>query len=129
CMRALSAVGVSETLGFSYAALVHLAFYVPITVWGVAIISSYGFMLGQAVDARKAAAPLSLLSDPERFRTPCRADDGPAPPLIVALCEALIPAEELRGAERAQVTADCSAFVYGQLKVLPLRLRIYFSCG
>lgn len=128
CMRALGAVGVSETLGFSYAALVHLAFYVPITVWGVAIISSYGFKLGQAADARKAAEPLSLLSDPERFRTPSRVADGPAPPFILALCEALIPADELGGA-RAQVTSDCSAFVHGQLRALPMRLRVYFACG
>jgi len=129
CMRALGAVGVGEALGFSYAALVHLAFYVPITAWGLAIISSYGFKFGQAFDARKDAAPLRLLSDPERFRAPGRAPDSPAPPLIFALCEALIPSEMANPAQQRDVTGDCAAFVHGQLRALPLRLRIYFTCG
>src|SRR5262249_20345512 len=33
CMTALTSVGTGEATAFGYAGLVHLAFYVPVTVW------------------------------------------------------------------------------------------------
>lgn len=129
CMRALTAVGVSEVTGFSYAALVHLAFYVPITLWGVGIVVAYGFKLGSNLDAQKSASPLGLLSATRPFVPPGRHPDPEPSALTLALCEALLPEESKDLPERARVLRDCAAFTAGQLAALPFRLRVYYALG
>ncbi|MEZ4376190.1 MAG: lysylphosphatidylglycerol synthase transmembrane domain-containing protein [Polyangiaceae bacterium] len=129
CMRALTAVGISEATGFGYAALVHLAFYVPITLWGVGIIVAYGFKLGANLDAQESASPLGLLDPGQRFVAPGEAPDPAPSALTRALCEALIPEESDQLPERPQVLQSCAAFTAGQLRALPFRLRVYFAVG
>ncbi|MCB9586953.1 MAG: flippase-like domain-containing protein [Polyangiaceae bacterium] len=129
CMRALTAVGIAEATGFGYAALVHLAFYVPITLWGVGIIVAYGFRLGANLDAQKSASPLGLLDPGQRFLTPGERSD-PAPSAItIALCEALIPEESADVPAHAEVVKSCASFTAGQLAALPFRLRVYYGVG
>lgn len=129
CMRALMAVGVTEATGFSYAALVHLAFYVPITIWGVGIVVAYGFKLGANLDAQKSASPQGLLSAGQHFVAPGELADPAPDATTLALCEALIPEEPLVPEQRAAVLRECARFTAGQLAALPFRLRVYYACG
>ena len=41
CQQAIVSVGVAADLGLAYAVGVHLAFYVPVTLWGVALVIWY----------------------------------------------------------------------------------------
>jgi uncharacterized protein (TIRG00374 family) len=42
CMQALLAVGAPSSQAFAYAVLVHATFYVPVTLWGLAVLFHYG---------------------------------------------------------------------------------------
>ena len=42
CMQGLLVLGVDKAGALSYASLVHLAFYIPNTVWGILILLWYG---------------------------------------------------------------------------------------
>ena len=55
CSRAIMAHGVDEPTALAYATLVHLAFYVPVTVWGASAMLWYGVEVGStAAIAREA---------------------------------------------------------------------------
>jgi uncharacterized protein (TIRG00374 family) len=62
CQQALASVGVAPAVGVSYAVVVHLGFYVPITLWGIGIILWYGLQLGQTIamarQARRVTFPI-----------------------------------------------------------------------
>jgi uncharacterized membrane protein YbhN (UPF0104 family) len=55
CMKSLAAVGVAEATAMSYAIVVHLTFFAPITLWGVGIIFWYGLQLGSTIALAQAA--------------------------------------------------------------------------
>ncbi len=129
CKEALGVVGVAEAVGLSYAALVHLTFYVPITAWGVVILLVHGFHLSSAMQARAAASPLAL---PDLDDMPPPPDLPPNPEareITRALCEALVPVDSLSAESRHEVLLETSAFVEGQLEALPARLRVLYQMG
>jgi glycosyltransferase 2 family protein len=63
CQQALAAVGVQAAIGLSYAVVVHLAFYLPITLWGVAIVLWYGMSLGRTISMARRASPVPFSLD------------------------------------------------------------------
>ena len=125
CMRALAAFGVAEGVAFSYAMLAHLSFYVPITLWGMAILLGYG--LSVSALAKEAAAARPLVSGPQAFAsTPPRArSEAPEPSAFtLALLETWLPprGDRLEAAERDQVLHATARFVEHELGQLPGRL-------
>jgi uncharacterized protein (TIRG00374 family) len=64
CMMAVMLAGVSEPVAFSYAALVHLSFYVPITLWGFAIAFTYGLSFGEMANRAAEARPIEAGAEP-----------------------------------------------------------------
>src|SRR5262249_3482814 len=60
CMQALSAFGIQPALALSYAIVVHLAFYIPVTAWGLLVLTVYGFEFASAVSLKQSAQPLEL---------------------------------------------------------------------
>jgi uncharacterized protein (TIRG00374 family) len=72
CMQALLAVGVGSADAFAYAVLVHATFYVPVTIWGLAVLFRYGLQFTnlralarsrQPVTATPAPVPLPAVSE------------------------------------------------------------------
>lgn len=126
-MRAVALAGVSEPVAFSYAVLVHLSFYIPITLWGVGIAFTYGISLGEMLSRARDAKPMSGERRPLasiRHAPPVMGDPRP---FMVALCDALLPVEaEL---DRKRVTNDVARFVEKELADLPGRLATLFGIG
>jgi len=130
CMRALAAFGVAESVAFSYAILAHLSFYVPITLWGLAILLWYGLSLSALRDEAAAARPLA--ADSEAFSRgparPARSEPVRARPFTVALVESwLLPDEDYP--ERNDVVQATARFVDAELADLPARLAWLHDAG
>ncbi len=137
CSQALIAHGVDAPTALAYATVVHLAFYIPVTVWGAAAMLWYGLEVGATAAMARAArgvqkttetrgvavheiAPLSV----ERAAIP---EDDPASPFVLALVEAVVIVPGQRGDPK--VLADVAAFVQAQLGALPPTLKLLFECG
>jgi uncharacterized protein (TIRG00374 family) len=130
CMRAVAAFGVAESVAFSYAVLAHLSFYVPITLWGLAILLWYGLSLSALRAEAAAARPLAPGSQafsrsPAR---PARSDPARARPFTVALVESWLPPDD-DYAEKSVVVQETARFVDAQLADLPARLAWLHAAG
>jgi uncharacterized protein (TIRG00374 family) len=139
CAQALGLVGVASGTALAYALIVHVVFFVPITLWGVGIFTWYGVSLGQtAARARTArerdvqtlreGVPVTLVAAAGR-----RAEAGEAGevgetaetgPLLAALTAAALPEDADPRALSAAV-----AFVGAQLRALPPHLRALLGVG
>jgi glycosyltransferase 2 family protein len=126
CMKTVAALGVDPTTAFAYAVLVHAAFYVPVTLWGVAALFRYGVELaalkgvtGVVQNLPQPEGPLSLVASlpPPAPRKP------PGSRLLRAIVEAVLPEPP------PAVADDVAVFVAGQVQALPRRLRLAFAAG
>jgi uncharacterized protein (TIRG00374 family) len=129
CAQALSSQGVADGTALGYAFLVHIAFYVPITIWGAAAIFRYGIEVGATVaETRKARAapaardvegvPTYLIAHVETPRAL-----GEASQLNIALSEAFV------GDCTPDAARDVAMFLDGQIAALPPRLQTMFHLG
>jgi uncharacterized membrane protein YbhN (UPF0104 family) len=59
CMQGLRIFGVPQETALGYAIMVHLLYYVPVTLWGMAVLAAYGIRLGSAAgdNAVESTAP------------------------------------------------------------------------
>jgi uncharacterized protein (TIRG00374 family) len=132
CMQALALAGVPESIGFSYAVLAHLSFYVPITLWGVGILGAYGVSLGKIAAEAREARPIVRKNDEVLSNRLGQRSVSAAPrPFFLALIEALLPVEmdHLPAAERKEVLHAVTTFVAAQMNDLPGRVSYMFSVG
>ncbi len=129
CSQALAALGVPLNVAFAYAVLVHAAFFVPITVWGVGVLAVHGLSVGRTLSLSRTAEP--LLSPDTLPRPDLGAEDTPPSRFHLALAEASIPLEDAipPGPERQRAVHEVATFVAGQLGQLPVRLRAAFAVG
>ncbi len=131
CMSSLVALGVSQGLALSYATAVHLSFFVPVTLWGVAIAASYGVSLTSMATQAARAVPWSA----ERGRKPVarmrparHAEEAPSAHLVW-LCTALVPLEEIAEEQRQRVVQDVAQFVQLGTRALPGHLSWLMAAG
>jgi uncharacterized protein (TIRG00374 family) len=133
CAQGLAAQGVPEGTAMAYAVLVHLTFYIPVTLWGAGAILWYGVQVGAtAALARTArqspnvervgAVPVHVIARLERGESPRRASE-----FDLALSAAmLVP-------EGAPVDRECmlevATFLAQQIDALPPRLRLLYHAG
>lgn len=133
CSRAVMAYGVAEATAVAYATLVHLAFYVPATIWGASAMLWYGVELGTtaaaAREARRSNRKASARGVPyvEIARLAPPPPEPPASAMTRGLVEALVVGDD-RVPDPAAVE-HAATFVEGQLRALPARLRLLFGCG
>ncbi len=129
CAQALSSQGVDAGTALGYAFLVHIAFYVPITIWGAAVMFRYGIEVGAMVAATRKARSAPAARDVEgvpafliaHIEVP-RAQNEPSE-LSIALSEAFVT-ECTPAAAR-----DVATFLDGQIGALPPRLQTMFHLG
>lgn len=131
--QAVIAHGVDPNTALAYAAVVHLAFYVPVTVWGAAAMLWYGVEVGRAAaiarEAQKAGATTEIGGVPivELAQLAKARADEPASAFTVGLVEAIcVPAGEKAEPEAVR---DASDFVEGQLAALQPQLKVLFDAG
>ena len=131
CAQALISQGLSPAVALSYAVVVHLTFYVPITVWGAGVMLAQGVRAGAMAalvyGARRAqstrtvagrsVAVVAHLEPDRRAAAPSRFD--------LALAEAILPQATHRdlGVERS------AAFLVHMIGELPPRLVFMYRCG
>lgn len=133
CSRAVMAHGVAEPVALAYATLVHLAFFVPVTLWGAGAMLWYGVEVGstaavvrEARRSRKAAMARGVPCIEIAQLAPAAADP-PASAFIIGLVEAVVV-----GAGSAldpTAVAYAAGFVDGQIRALSPRLRVLFEAG
>jgi glycosyltransferase 2 family protein len=129
CKWVVMAAGVEESTAFSYAALVHLSFYVPITLWGVAIAFTYGLSFGEMVNRASAARPIEPGSEPlVSLRSSREPPEAEPSRFLVALVDALVPHDPEIG-DQSRVVRDVARFVRSELDDLPARLGWLLSTG
>jgi hypothetical protein len=117
-------------VALSYAVLAHLSFYVPITLWGLAILVWYGLSLS-ALRAEAAAARPIAPGSQAFSRSPAqsaRSQPARARPFTVALVESWLPPDD-DYAEKSVVVQETARFVDAQLADLPARLAWLHAAG
>ena len=133
CSQAIMTTGVAEPTALAYATVVHLAFYVPVTVWGAASMLWYGVEVGQTA-ALTREARLSgkkheiggLVLHEIAPLAPPRPDE-PASAFTTALVESVVvPRGQAADPEALRDAAD---FVHGQLASLQPQLKVMFEVG
>jgi uncharacterized membrane protein YbhN (UPF0104 family) len=133
CSQALASQGVPAATAMGYAILVHLAFYVPVTLWGAGAILWYGIQVGATAAMARAArsspktdtvsgVPVHVIARLEPARVP-----RDASAFDVALTEALLTPHgtALDGAALVEV----ATFLTQEMEALPARLRVMFEAG
>jgi uncharacterized protein (TIRG00374 family) len=133
CSQALASQGVAAATAMGYAVLVHLTFYVPVTLWGAIAILWYGFQVGAAAAMARSArcspnhltvggVHVSVIARVEPPRPP-----RPASAYDRALVEAVVtpPGQTLDADELAAV----AQFLAEEMGALPPRLRFLYEAG
>ena len=133
---------VSETTALSYAVVVHLVFYVTVTLWGVIAMARYGLELGTTAALAWQAKPMEPLppeGQPDRLSviTSVAAVNGksrqyiqPAP-FWPALAESILPAASLplSAEESARCLHFAADFICDELSHLPQNLKPLVKIG
>jgi uncharacterized protein (TIRG00374 family) len=133
CSSTLALQGVATATAASFAILVHLAFFLPVTLWGAGAISWYGIEVGSAAALARAAksAPGAALVQGVPVHVIARlepvAPPGPPPEFLVALTEALLAGPD--AAPEAKDVIAVAAFLAESIDALPPRLRALFEAG
>jgi hypothetical protein len=134
-MQALISVGVAEPTAAGYALVVHLAIFVPLTLWGAGLLWRQGLQVGATIaavrEARKvggvpADGPGTIIAGSTYREAP-----PVTTPFMRSLAEAVIPMKgEPRDPETRRQAVDRAAeFLTGQIRELPPRLRGAFRAG
>lgn len=138
CKKALQTQGVGLDQAFAYATVVHLAFFVPVTLWGVGVMLGYGVELGRTlalVRAARESRPLDAALDRAEVRVVAqfvraRRSESPG-----AFLRALVDAHlvwdglDVPAAERARVAERVAVFVEGQIGALAGPWELGFRAG
>lgn len=137
CMQALVLVGIAEETALAYAILVHLAFFIPITAWGVGVTLWYGVKLSATLALAKAARNARQSTSEGAFElrsigrlAPHEAGSLPAP-FLVSITRALVPLPTagLSEPEHEHAVAQAAQFVQAQREALPFKLRVLLTVG
>jgi uncharacterized protein (TIRG00374 family) len=133
--QGLILVGVAGPLALAYAIVVHIAFFIPVTIWGLGVIVWYGFVGWRALALMRQAIPFSTRDAAGVTMVAIVADaapiDRPSGQLLKGIVEALVPWRQLSltDAEGAHLVNDTTRFVVGEIDALPVRLRFLFGLG
>jgi glycosyltransferase 2 family protein len=137
CSQSLMATGVSREVAVPYSIAAHLSFFLPMTLWGILVLSWYGYEVGSMVAMTRRAETLPSLAEKEVFssslcfRTRAAQENSVSGTFLTALIEACLPLEELAlpPAGKRSVVNKVSAFVDGQLASFNAPLRVLLAIG
>jgi glycosyltransferase 2 family protein len=133
CSRTLMAQGTEATVALAYAAVVHLAFYVPVTLWGAAAMLWYGVEVGSTAAMARAARLSNRVTElngvlvHEIVTLATAPSVGRASEFTRALVEAIVATNGRQ--TNAAALNDSANFVHRQLQCLQPTLRVLFQVG
>lgn len=133
CVQAMMLLGITETLALCYAMMVLVTIYVPLTLWGGAVILWYGIALGKTVsltkkaktvsgDLMQAAVQASVLGS-----TSLAEKNVTASVFYLKLTEAALPLDTLNLKEPQKVVSDVANFIYSEVQNLPRKFQVLFA--
>jgi uncharacterized protein (TIRG00374 family) len=133
CSQALVAQGATQAVGLAYATVVHLTFYLPVTLWGALAMLWYGVEVGATATVARAArssvrqSELHGLLVHEVARLEGRPAAQKGSTFLRCLVEAMVVGEgQPLDAPVIERTAN---FVQGQVGALPRRLALLLEVG
>lgn len=133
CSRAIVSHGVPEATALAYATVVHLAFYIPVTLWGAGAMLWYGVEVGATAALTRSARAAGKTTDfkgltlHELASVRKQGIDERASAFTTALVEAMVvPAGQKAQPKALGYSAD---FVHGQLASLTPQLSFMFESG
>jgi hypothetical protein len=136
-MKALVFMGAGELPAASYAILVHLCFFLPITIWGISALGWYGIQLGETLTQARLAKEVAPGSREgfvlvARVGSPSVVAIAALPDAFLrALVNALVPWDMVGLSKREQheTLESVVQFVRGQVKALSANLGVLFALG
>lgn len=130
---------VDPNVALSYALIVHLVYYVTVTVWGVYAMARYTIELGSTAALAWEAKPMRTLPTEQQEMVSVITTYPQMSSRVVdsvnkfwsGLCECFIPDEHKLpdAAAYQRVLTETSVFTVTELERLPFRLRVIFDTG
>ncbi len=130
---------VDPSVAVSYAVLVHLIYYVIVTVWGLYALARYTMELGSVAALAWEAKPIRKLPTEQQEMVSVITSYPHMSSRVVdsvtkfwyGLCECFIPDEHKLSDPAAyeRVLRESSVFTVTELERLPFRLRVIFDTG
>ena len=130
---------VDPNIALSYALIVHLVYYVTVTVWGVYAMARYTIELGSTAALAWEAKPMRTLPTEQQEMVSVITTYPQMSSRVVdsvnkfwsGLCECFIPDEHklADAAAYQRVLRETSVFTVTELERLPFRLRVIFDTG
>ena len=130
---------IDENTALSYAVVVHLVFFITVTVWGVFALARYSMEVGSTAAMAWDAKPIASLPE----QTLQSASVITSYPEISSktereitqfwsgLCDCFVPPEHkpLDSQKASESLREATKFLVTELEVLPFRLRVLFAIG
>ena len=133
CSKTIAANGAPEAVALAYATVVHLAFYIPVTVWGAIAMLWYGVQVGATAAIAREAKRTGRTAEARGVKflemgalAPAPKEE-PASAFTIGLIEALVVGEGQKADPNAVKYA--ATFVDGQLGALRPQLKLMFDMG
>jgi hypothetical protein len=133
CAQALVSQGIPDATAMGYALLVHLTFFVPVTLWGAGAMLWYGIQVGATAAMVRAAraSPEAATIEGVPVHVIARLDRSAGPPapsaFDIALTEALLTPHG-NALDRASLV-EVATFLAEEMDALPPRLRLLYGAG
>ena len=135
CIQALGLLGITQATAVNFAVMVHLAIYIPITLWGGTVILWYGITLGLTINLAKKAKAITGL--PKQVSVPVNllgltsSDKASTHTsmFILRLAEAALPLRSYPISNPQAVVSYVADFIQVEIRNLSKRFRLLFNIG
>ncbi len=135
----ISPIIIDQSTAVSYAVVVHLVFFVTVTIWGVLALARYSMEVGATFALAWDAKPVKTLSSSElqsasvitTYPEMASKIETSVTEFWSGLCESFIPPSHVLpdAASHSVALTDATLFTITQIDSVPLRLKVLFSIG
>ncbi|MFT3706348.1 MAG: lysylphosphatidylglycerol synthase transmembrane domain-containing protein [Archangium sp.] len=135
CAAALETQGVDPSLAMSFAVVAHLTFFIPVTLWGAAVLLASGVKLGATISAVRSArsgGEVRVINGIEVHVISSHAahvTKRVASPFIKSLIESLVSRSTRTEDIDQRALLSAAQFTVDQLGALSSLLQFAFACG
>jgi hypothetical protein len=135
CIQGLVFFGIAQATAVGFAVVMHLAIYLPLIIWGGAVILWYGITLGLTINLAKRAKTIAEL--PEQVPVPANLlgstsldkESKSTSVFIFQLTEAALPLDSFSLSEPRSVVSYVADFIQKEIRNLPKKFQLLFSIG
>ena len=135
CINAFVSMSVPQATATGFAIMMQLAIYIPIMIWGGAVILWYGITLGLTMNLAKKAKVITGLPDqlvPAANllgTTFSETISDTASLFIYKLTEAALPLDSYKLTNQQEIISYVADFIQGEIRNLSKKIQVLFSIG